>query len=220
VTERTIAPGRTEPRWPVILTLTLLVALIELLPGRYALGPPWLPWVLFAIVVASMLAVTFTPTSIFWHRIERAVVLTFASFTTFLTLLAVLHLVGDMITHKHGFSSITLLESATVIWTVNVIVFALIYWQLDRGSAEVRAAGVAGSPDFTFAQAKDAEEPGTWEPWFVDYLYVAFTTSTSFTPPDHARPTSHRAKLLLMTQASISLATLFLIASRAIATLS
>jgi hypothetical protein len=54
----------------------------------------------------------------------------------------------------------------------------------------------------------------------VDYLYLAFTTSTSFTPPDHARPTSHRAKLLLMLQASISLATLFLIASRAIATLS
>ncbi len=220
MTERTIAPGRTEPRWPVILTLAVVIALTMSLPSRYALGPPWVPWTLFGVVVASMLAVTFMPTSILWHRVERVVVLTFATITGLLMLLTVLRLVGDMITHKHGFSSITLLESATVIWTVNVIVFALIYWQLDRGGAEARAAGVTGSPDFTFAQTKDAEEPGAWEPWFVDYLYLAFTTSTSFTPPDHARPTSRRAKLLLMTQASISLATLFLIASRAIATLS
>jgi hypothetical protein len=220
VTERTIARGRTEPRWPVILTLTLLVALIELLPGRYRLGPPWMPWTLYAIVVASMLAVMFAPTSIFWHRVERAVVLTFFILVCSLNLLAVLKLVGDMITHKHGFSSITLLESATVIWTVNVILFALLYWQLDRGGAEARAADVAGTPDFGFAQSKDAERPSGWEPWFVDYLFLAFTNSTSFTPPDHARPTSHRAKVLLMLQASISLATLFLIASRAIATLS
>jgi hypothetical protein len=167
-----------------------------------------------------MLTVTFMPTSIFWHRVERAVVLTFAGITTFMMLLAVLHLVGDMITHKQGFSSITLLESATVIWTVNVLVFALIYWQLDRGGAEARAAGVAGWPDFSFAQTKDTHAQGAWEPWFVDYLYLAFTNSTSFTPPDHARPTSHRAKVLLMLQASVSLGTLFLIASRAIATLS
>jgi hypothetical protein len=220
MTERRILPGRTEPRWPVILTLAIVVGLTISLPSRYALGPPWAPWTLFTVVVAPMLILTFMPTSIFWHRVERAVVLTFAAVTMFMMLLAVLHLVGDMITHKHGFSSITLLESATVIWTVNVIVFALTYWQLDRGGAEARAAGVVGSPDFSFAQTKDTEQPGAWEPWFVDYLYLAFTNSTSFTPPDHARPTSHRAKVLLMLQASVSLGTLFLIASRAIATLS
>jgi hypothetical protein len=220
MTDRTIAPGRTEPRWPVILTLTLLVALIELLPSRYALGPSWMPWTLYGIVVASMLAVTFAPTSILWHRVERAIVLMFFVLVCGLNLMTVLRLVGDMITHKHGFSSITLLESATVIWTVNVILFALLYWQLDRGGAEARAAGAAGQPDFTFAQTKDVEGADAWAPWFVDYLFLAFTNSTSFTPPDHARPSTHRAKVLLMLQASISLATLFLIASRAIATLS
>jgi hypothetical protein len=166
-----------------------------------------------------MLAVSLMPTSTLWHRVERVIVLTFFLVVCSLNLVTVLRLVGDMITHKHGFSSITLLESATVIWTVNVILFALLYWQLDRGGAEARAADVAGTPDFSFAQTKDDEHPG-WEPWFVDYLFLAFTNSTSFTPPDHARPASHRAKLLLMLQASISLATLFLIASRAIATLS
>jgi hypothetical protein len=211
---------RAEPRWPVIVTLAVVVVLMLALPSRYALGPPGTPWMFFAVVVASMLAVTLMPKNIFWHRVERWVVLTFAVIAGVLELLTVLRLVGDMITHKHGFSSVTLLESATVIWTVNVIVFALIYWQLDRGGAEARAADQAGKPDFSFAQTKDEEATGGWEPWFVDYLFLAFTTSTSFTPPDHARPTSHRAKVLLMTQASISLTTLFLIASRAIATLS
>ena len=126
-----------------------------------------------------------------------------------LNILSVGGLVGDMITHKHGYSSLTLLESATVIWTVNVFLFAIMFWQAAR------------PVDFRFAEAADAAEAGSaWEPRFVDFLFLAFVASTSFAPPDYARPASHRAKFALIVQAAISLVTLFLIASRAIATLS
>jgi len=87
-----------------------------------------------------------------------------------------------------------------------MLAFALLYWQFDR-------------TDFSFAEAEHPMQAG-WEPTFIDYLFLAFVTSATFNPPDHSRPTSHRAKILLMVQAVISLVTLFLIAARAIGTLS
>jgi hypothetical protein len=220
VTTTSIPAGRTEPRWPAILALVFVLALAQVLPSRYRLGPPWFPWVIVGIVVVVMLAVTFVPTSVLWHRVERAVVLLLFAVVCSLNLLAVGRLVGDMVTHKHGYSGITLLESGAEIWIINVLVFALLYWQLDRAGPEARAAGSSGSADFHFAQSYAGEGPSGWEPGFVDYLYIAFATSTAFGPPDHARPVSQRAKVMLMLQACISLITLVLIASRAVSTLS
>jgi hypothetical protein len=195
------------------------LVLVQLLPSRYQFGPPWFPWAAVGIVVAFMLAVTFAPTNVLLHRIERVIVLALFVLVGAMNALAVARLVGDMITHRHGYSGITLLESGAVIWTVNVLLFALLYWQLDRAGPEARAAGASGA-DFHFAQSYAGGEPSGWEPRFVDYLYVAFATSTAFGPPDHARPVSQRAKLALMLQACISLITLVLIASRAVSTLS
>jgi len=220
VTAQTIPAGRVEPRWPAILALIFVLGLVQLLPSRYQFGPPWFPWAVIGGIVAVMLAVTFAPTSILWHRIERAVVLALFAVVSVMNVLAVGRLVGDMITHRHGYSGITLLESGAVIWTVNVLLFALLYWELDSGGPEARAANASGTADFHFAQAYDGDEPSGWEPRFVDYLYIAFATSTAFGPPDHARPVSHQAKVMLMLQACISLITLVLIASRAVSTLS
>jgi hypothetical protein len=210
----------TEPRWPAILALLYVFGLVTSLPSRYQPAPPWFPWTAFGIAVASMLAVTFAPTNILWHRVERMIVLVLFAVVCALNILSVGRLVADMITHKHGYGSITLLESATVIWTLNILLFALLYWQVDRAGPAARTTGASGAADFHFAEADDAETSLAWEPRFVDYLFLAFVTSTSFTPPDYARPSSHRAKAMLMVQASVSLTTLFLIASRAISTLS
>jgi hypothetical protein len=215
--QRSSLAENAESRWPAILALVGVLALVTALPSRYAFLPNWVPWTLGGIVLASMVTVTLWPTRLFWHRAERAVVLSVGGLICLLGINAVARLVIDMITHHHNYSSITLLESATEIWTVNILAFALIYWQLDRAGPAGRASGATGPPDFRFAQEEDDE---TWRPGFVDYLFVAFAASTSFQPPDHARPVTHRIKLLLMLQESLSLTTLFLIASRAIATLS
>ncbi len=214
-------PLETEPRWPPIAAIVLAALLVGLLPARYAPTPWWwFPWVSLVAVVGPMMAVTLVPGSLLLHRIERAVLLALFGVIGGLNVISVGRLVADMITHKHGYTAITLLESATEIWTVNVIVFAILYWQVDRAGPEARAAGAGAGADFHFADERGEGDSGSRPPRFVDYLYLAFVTSTSFAPPDYSRPASERAKLFLMAQATISLVTLFLIASRAIATLS
>jgi hypothetical protein len=210
----------TESRWAATLTSALVFALILLLPGRYQATPGWFPWAAFFIMTASMVAVNVAPTLVLVHRIERVVVLSLVAIVWLLEVRIIVRLIGDMIAGKHGYSSITLLESAAMIWTINILLFALLYWQVDRARLEVHPSVTGTGPDFQFAESEDAEPGDRWFPSFVDYLFLAFVTSTSFAPPDYMRPKSHRAKVAVMCQASISLTTLVVVASRAVATLS
>jgi hypothetical protein len=205
-----------DPRWPAIVALLIVVFLIIHLPNRYQATPTWSLWVITGIVIAAMLAVTAFPTSNFWRRTERIVILAAAAISCLLGIIAGAKLVLDMIIHQHGYSSVTLLASATALFLTNILIFGLIYWQLDLGGPPARDAGFSGDPDFDFAQS---EKNKRWRPGFVDYLYISYASSTSFQAPDHARPVSHRIKLLIILQGLISLTTLFLIAARAIATL-
>jgi hypothetical protein len=211
---QTVGVLKMEPRWPPILTLILTFGLLQLLPSRYLPLGPWVPWVLVSIGVGSMLAVALAPTSPLSHRIERFTIIGLFTIACFMMIVSIVRLVADILASKHGYGSITLLETAVEIWTVNILSFSLLYWQVDGSRPEIRGA------DFRFADKDDSKAPPGWEPSFVDYLFLAFATSTSFTPPEYSRPSSHRAKLMLMLQATISLVTLFLIASRAISTLS
>jgi len=109
-----------------------------------------------------------------------------------------------------------LLVTGAAIWATNVVVFALWYWELDAG---VRPAGpprTAPAPDFLFAQmqAPTLSDPD-WEPRFVDYLYLSFTTATAFSPTD-TLPLTRWAKLLMMLQSAASLSTLALVVARAV----
>ena len=54
-----------------------------------------------------------------------------------------------------------------------------------------------------------------WRPGFVDYLFLAFNTSTAFSPTD-VPVLSRWAKALMMIQSCISLATIALLAARAV----
>jgi hypothetical protein len=108
-----------------------------------------------------------------------------------------------------------LLADAGLIWLANVLTFAVWYWEVDGGGPFRRAAG-GGPPDFQFPQQAGAA-PGDadWIPGLVDYLFVAFTASTAFSPTD-TLPLSARAKLLTMAQAALSLVVFGVIAARAI----
>ena len=54
-----------------------------------------------------------------------------------------------------------------------------------------------------------------WEPHFVDYLYLAFTNATAFSPTD-TLPLSRWSKLAMMLQSAISLTTGALVIARAV----
>jgi uncharacterized membrane protein len=105
-----------------------------------------------------------------------------------------------------------LLVSAITIWLTNVLVFALWYWELDRGGPGRRAAFPSGG-DFRFPQ--QIPGGGDWGPGFVDYLYLSFTNATALSPTDTV-PLTTWAKLLMMVQALVSLLTLVLVAAHAV----
>ena len=154
----TLAPNRTEPRWPAIATMLLAVILVTSLPARYQVVAPWFPWAAFVAVVTPMVALGFRPNSRLWHRIERTIVLLFVVSGFSALVLLVKRLVEDMLARKHDIGSVTLLESAAVIWAMNILVFALFYWQLDGAGPEARVVDRRpGPPDFVFGE-KEIEE--------------------------------------------------------------
>ncbi len=116
-------------------------------------------------------------------------------------------------------TALALLRDGALIWLVNILTFAFWYWELDGGGPARRHHMGYHSSDFVFPQVtlgSDAEHP--WMPHFVDYLFLAFNTSTAFSPTD-TLVLSVRAKLLMMTQALISLSVLAILAARAVNTL-
>ncbi len=107
-----------------------------------------------------------------------------------------------------GVTGRPLLYAAFDIWVTNVIVFSLLYWELDGQTAEVT--------DFAFPQNSDPEVKAKgWEPRFTDYLYVAYTNASAFSPTD-TMPLTRRAKLLMLLQSAVSITTLLLVAARAV----
>jgi uncharacterized membrane protein len=113
-----------------------------------------------------------------------------------------------------------LLFSALNIFLTNLIVFGLWYWELDGGGPMKRHMEPREYPDFLFPQFSTPEcTDREWRPTFTDYLYVSATNAMAFSPTD-TLPLTHRAKLLMLGQALISLMTIALVAARAVNILS
>jgi hypothetical protein len=115
-----------------------------------------------------------------------------------------------------GPSGQSLLLDALNIWFTNVVIFALWFWNIDRGGPAVRGISSTDTPDFLFPQmlGPGDKDPG-WTPGFLDYFYVSFTNATAFSPTD-TMPLSGRSKVLMAIEAFVSLLTVGLVAARAV----
>jgi uncharacterized membrane protein len=129
-------------------------------------------------------------------------------------------LVAYLPSHKQ--SPADLLRSAAALWVTNILVFAGWYWRLDGGGPRARELqGVHKDGAFLFPQMTLPQEVRVrmgedhWSPNFVDYLFLAFNTSTAFSPTD-SPVLSRWAKVLMMVQALISFTTVALLAARAV----
>jgi hypothetical protein len=110
----------------------------------------------------------------------------------------------------------SLLAAGAAVWLTNVLAFALGFWEMDRGGPAARAAGVQDTADFLFPQMQSPELAGhDWEPYFVDYFYLAFTNATAFSPTD-VLPFSRWAKLMMLVQSAIALTVVVLVVARAV----
>lgn len=205
-----------EPRWPAILALLSVAAVNLALPSTLSPGPDWMVLVLVAFLVGPAVVL---------HnlRFYRAVqILGYAAMTvvTVAMVTSLTLLIRGLLMHTE--SPGQLLLSASLLWISNILVFASWYWRLDAGGPHQRdLKGAHTDGAFLFPQmVLDPElrkEMGEehWSPGFVDYLFLAFNTSTAFSPTD-VPVMSRWAKVLMMLQASISLATLALLAARAV----
>jgi hypothetical protein len=132
------------------------------------------------------------------------------------TLLGVVNLLHDIVGNVAGITATDLLGRGAALWVSNILAFSLWYWVLDRGGPAERAARSPVPPSFAFPEntAPDLVRPG-WIPAYPDYLYLSFTNSTAFSPTD-TLPLQTWAKLTLMIQAAMQLATAILVIARAI----
>jgi hypothetical protein len=205
-----------EPRWPVALTIVLALALGRGLPDRIRLMPGLVLYLPVLTILGSMVAVRWTGGQRRWLRVERWVVLLFCLLMVFASLGGLAGLIHAIISGSSVIDGVYLLTSSIVLWVSNVLIFSLLYWQIDLGGPEARLHHCHRHPDWLFPQAGLPEEMAPdWHPTFVDYLFLAFTTATAFSPTD-TLPLTTRAKLLMMAESAISLVNLAAVAARAI----
>jgi hypothetical protein len=149
-------------------------------------------------------------------RIRRFLALMLIIVVAIINTFSLIYLVQElMFGQLHGSSGLTLLQSGLTIYVTNIFMFALLYWELDGGGPDRRVAEEKAR-DFIFPQMIHSNISGpAWLPGFTDYLYLSTTNVTNFASADTV-PISHKAKLLMMIQALVSVITVVLVATRAI----
>jgi hypothetical protein len=209
-----------EPRWLPVLAVLSAAGLYVTLPARFIVGPSSgvfsvVRWVVPVLTLALLAPLALSAPK---HRIvqsvgRRAAALALIVIIALANVSAIILMVRLLVTGAHTYAR-ELFRAAIHMWCMNVIVFGLLYWQLDGGGPMKRQAG-AGTPDFLFPQTTLPELAPGWQPKFLDYLYVSFTNATAFSPTD-AMPLSAWSKVLMMVQSGASLLLAVLVAARAV----
>jgi hypothetical protein len=204
-----------QPRWPAAVAVLAVGGLYLALPEPLTFGPSWLLLVVVAVLLVPVWIARLRGSFVLNQVLGYILLGVVTAAMLWSLFLLVRSLPG------HQMSPQALLRSAAALWVTNFLVFASWYWRLDAGGPHARHLRESHTRgDFLFPQmtlAPDTQLPldPDWSPGFVDYLFLAFNTSTAFSPTD-SPVLSRWAKVLMMIQSSISLATLALLAARAV----
>jgi len=201
--------------------LVVLVAILldVSLPGKLIPGPRWLlpgfEGLLLLGLVGSVVRAGGAP-----HPVRRQVALGLIALVSAVNVTSLGLEVHYLLRGAHE-TGHDLILGGFELWVTNVLLFALWYWELDRGGPMPRATDSTGPPDFLFPQMATPELRGAteWQPGLIDYLYVSFTNATAFSPTD-TMPLTQRAKVLMAVQSLVALVTIGLVVSRAVNILS
>ena len=198
------------PRWSFAVAVACIGVLLSVLSVNLKIAPGW---IIFAIVIVLLLPwlVAVLNKHQTW---TRRIAFTTISVLTMGLITSAVFLVSALFRQTE--SALDLFRDAIILWSTNIIVFSVWYWEVDQGGPLKRHANLPDAPDLLFPQmASSLETWKNWKPSFADYLFLAFNTSTAFSPTD-TLVMSKRAKVLMMTQAAISLVIVAIIAARAI----
>lgn len=210
-------PQSTELRWPALLAFLAFGGLYAALPSVLLVaGPRWL----LLLVVSVLLVPAIISHLRGNHAFSQVLGYILNSVITFTLIWSLALLIIALPERK--ITPQQLLLAAAMLWVSKILVFASWYWRLDAGGPHQRDL-IPGHNDgaFLFPQmtmtpsAKIAAGEQNWSPNFIDYLFLAFNTSTAFSPTD-AMVLSRWAKILMMIQAMISLLVIALLAARAV----
>jgi hypothetical protein len=185
------------------------------LPEHLSAGPGWL-WLLLVVLLTIPSVIARRQQH---YRLNEILGFTTSSVVTLMLIWSLGLLITSLPTHR--LAPVELLRSAATLWFSNILVFASWYWRLDAGgpnARDLRDAHTEGAflfPQMTIDQLKTPNGVRGWNPGFVDYLFLAFNTSTAFSPTD-VPVLSRWAKGIMMVQSLISLATVTLLAARAV----
>lgn len=219
-----------SPLWPTAATVAS-AALYADLPARFIAGPSAgafsvVRWVVPALTVLVLVVLLASAPGgalmerLGWHGHELHVTRRWLSLAMIAVVSAAnaasIVLLVHLLVNGAAANAATLLRAALHMWVVNVLLFALWFWQLDGGGPAARPGCDPASRDFLFPQQSDAalQESG-WRPMFLDYLYLSFTNATAFSPTD-AMPLSRWAKMLMLVESAISLSLGVMVVARAV----
>jgi len=202
-------------RWSAWIALIIVALIYEALPKSLYWGPRGL--MIGIVIVLILLAIILHKNA----RIVRILGLSVNILITLYMIMSVYRIVETVL--KENISPSHLLLSSMVLWITNILVSALWYWNIDAGGPHRRSLTTGhGISAFLFPQTQICMYQSSWtkqfidwEPGFVDYLFLAFNTSTAFSPTDTPVITPW-AKIMCMIQSMISLTIVIMLAARAI----
>ncbi len=203
-----------DPLWPPQLAVALAIALNFGLAKQVTVGPRWVLPGVEAVLLAWLVYIAPSRATEHSKRNRRfsLVVIGLVSLTNVVTLGLLVHFLvngGKVDGHQ-------LILSGTLAWITNVLLFAVWYWELDRGGPAARFLEPDRLPDFQFPQMENPHlAPEGWRPGFVDYLYTSMTNATAFSPTD-TMPLTPVAKTLMGIQSLAALVTVGLVVARAV----
>jgi hypothetical protein len=213
--ERLIKAAEHVRWWPGALGFLILGMVYALISEQLTVGPPWAPLV---VVVLALIGSRLTR----WRglmRARRAIVVAALGVVALAVSASAAFLIRELVQGRA--SAEPLLRDAGLVWLANVLTFALLYWELDGGGPAHRKASHRSASAFAFPQdvlADSSEAHAKWMPEFVDYVFLAFNTSTAFSPTD-TMVLGRGAKGLMMWQSLVSLISIAVLAARAINTI-
>ena len=211
--------ARREAASAVVIAVALLaaLALVSWREGWVLLEFPWWSWLVLAVpgfVLCVDLWLGARRVGVAGTRVAALVLLVVIVVGN---LVGVAVLVGALVTAKSDdLDGIQLLVTTGTIWAANVIVFGLCYWDVDDGGPFERARHERKTPDFRFPQDETPEVARPdWHPRVWDYLFVALTSATAFSPTD-TMPLTLKVKLLVGVEEVVSLVLIVLVTARAV----
>lgn len=214
--------ARREAASVVVISVALLamLALVSWREGWVLLELRWWSWLVLAVPGLVLCVDLWLGARRLGFAATRVASLVLLGLIVFGNLVGVVVLVGALVTTKSDdLGGIQLLVTTATIWAANVIVFGLCYWDLDDGGPFERARKERKTPDFRFAQD---ETPGVarpgWHPRVWDYIFVALTSATAFSPTD-TMPLTLKVKLLVGMEEFVSLVLIVLVTARAVSVL-